>query len=320
MRCDHGNQVKLHVSDLRPLPTSLRGSLALECTLTDIRPAGGRPTWSATACDLISFYLTGASAVLTIKELTEERPVPVTLLRSNETGKLVSMADFLVSEGLGLRERKPRVVVVQESKGPEASPGTRSAGSDGEPVPLGSLAPRPRPAPCTITSAEKVETGPYRPPSLPGLGAVSVRVTAVGEDGLVYARTPDAAAAVCAEAVWRRLGERLQQSMKTLPRQRPYTWRTVQGLAVRGPDMLWYRGQLLELLGGHVKVQYVDSGLVENIPVVHVYPTLLCDDTPQLSVSCQLHGIQPVGGRWQCDAVSLLRELLLSRRVDVEVR
>jgi len=38
----------------------------------------------------------------------------------------------------------------------------------------------------------------------------------------------------------------------------------------------------------------VDSGLVENIPVVHVYPTLLCDDTPQLSVSCQLHGIQPV--------------------------
>jgi len=120
--------------------------------------------------------------------------VPVTLLRSNETGKLVSMADFLVSEGLGLRERKPRyfyttrgvalwwsgegsvntwsssffrvlrsssrVVVVQESKGPEASPGTRSAGSDGEPVPLGSLAPRPRPAPCTITSAEKV-SGPH---------------------------------------------------------------------------------------------------------------------------------------------------------------
>jgi len=38
----------------------------------------------------------------------------------------------------------------------------------------------------------QVETGPYRPPSLPGLGAVSVRVTAVGEDGLVYARTPDA--------------------------------------------------------------------------------------------------------------------------------
>ncbi|TNN60930.1 RING finger protein 17 [Liparis tanakae] len=230
------------------------------------------------------------------QELTEERPVPVTLLRSNETGKLVSMADFL------------------DSKGPAAPPGTRCAGSDGDPVPPVPPTPQPRPAPRTVASAEKVETGPYRPPSLPGLGPASLRVTAVGEDGLLHARTPDA------EAVRRRLGERLQQSMKTLPRQRAYTWRTVRGLAVRGPDMLWYRGQLLELLGGHVKVQDVDSGLVENIPVVHVYPTLLCDDTPQLSVSCQLHGIQPVGGRWQCDAVALLRELLLSRRVDVEVR
>lgn len=33
------------------------------------RPAGGRSTWTATACDLISYYLTGASAVVTIKVL-----------------------------------------------------------------------------------------------------------------------------------------------------------------------------------------------------------------------------------------------------------
>lgn len=50
------------------------------------------------------------------------------------------------------------------------------------------------------------------------------------------------------------LRERIQQSMKTLPRQKPYTWKSVQGCAVIGPDMLWYRGQLLEVLGGHVKV------------------------------------------------------------------
>ena len=51
------------------------------------------------------------------------------------------------------------------------------------------------------------------------------------------------------------LRERIQQSMKTLPRQKPYTWKFGQGCAVIGPDMLWYRGQLLELLGGHVKVR-----------------------------------------------------------------
>lgn len=37
MRCDHGNKVKLPVGNLRPLPSSLTGSLALECALTDIR-------------------------------------------------------------------------------------------------------------------------------------------------------------------------------------------------------------------------------------------------------------------------------------------
>lgn len=50
------------------------------------------------------------------------------------------------------------------------------------------------------------------------------------------------------------LRDKIKQSMKTLPNQKPYTWKTVQGCAVIGPDMLWYRGQLLEVLGGHVKV------------------------------------------------------------------
>lgn len=41
-------------------------------------------------------------------------------------------------------------------------------------------------------------------------------------------------------------------------------------------------------------MQYVDYGLVENIPVVHVHPMLMCEDVPQLSLPCQLHGINPV--------------------------
>lgn len=123
------------------------------------RPTGGRSTWTNTACDSFSYYLTGASAVMTIKvflsfppviaqflstlifacffwvggfvclfvcfsafqsvslyyflifkELTDERPVPVTLFCSNRMGEFISIADFLVSEGLALRQRKPRCV------------------------------------------------------------------------------------------------------------------------------------------------------------------------------------------------------------------
>lgn len=47
---------------------------------------------------------------LIFKELTDERPVPVTLFCSNRMGEFISIADFLVSEGLALRQRKPRCV------------------------------------------------------------------------------------------------------------------------------------------------------------------------------------------------------------------
>ncbi|XP_034549440.1 RING finger protein 17 isoform X2 [Notolabrus celidotus] len=441
MRCDHGSKVKVHVSSLRPLPQYLIGSLALECTLTDIRPAGGRSTWTATACDSISYYLTGASAVMTIKELTDERPQPITLCCSNKMGQFVSIADFLTSEGLALRERKPRDAGDQKpkpadaqspvsvthtpgpdgdkadtlpppsllpvpSKSPVIGPPTptkptpctimsaeadaqspvsmaHTPGPDGDkpdtlpppsllPVPfkspvIGPPTPTkpapctimsaeadaqspvsvahtpgpdgdkpdalpfpyllpfppispiigpptpPKPAPRTIISAEKVKTQLYQPPELPCLGHIQINVSAIGEDGYIYVRTKNA------ECQLKQLRKRIQQSIKTLPRQKPYTWKSVLGCAVIGSDMLWYRGQLLDVLGGYVKVQYVDHGLVENIPVVHVHPMLLCEDVPQLCMPCQLHSISPVGGRWQRDAVALLRELLLNRCVDMQV-
>ncbi|XP_029980184.1 RING finger protein 17 [Sphaeramia orbicularis] len=329
IRCDHGNKVKMNTSNLRPLPTSLIGSLALECTLPDIRPAGGRSTWTATACDFISYHLTGASAVVTIKELTEERPVPVTLFCSNRMGQLVSIADFLASEGLALRERKPREVEKSNETGSpvtdpqtDDSEGKKKASPETATVPSPSLSlpasnptcTIPKPASRTIMSAEKVKTPSYRPPELPYLGHVKMTVSAIGEDGLIYTRTHNA------ECQLESLRERIQQCIKTLPRQKPYTWKSVQGCAVIGPDMLWYRGQVLEVLGGTIKVQYVDYGLVENIPVVHLYPMLLCDDVPQLCVSCQLYGINPIGGFWQHDAVALLKEMLLNRCVDMQIR
>ncbi|XP_030614244.1 RING finger protein 17 isoform X2 [Archocentrus centrarchus] len=326
--CDHGSTVKIHLSNLRPLPSSLIGSMAFECTLYDIRPAGGQSTWTDTACDSICYYLSGASAVMTIKEKTDERPVPVTLFCSNRMGELISIADFLVGEGLALRERKPRDAVVQQSKDTDPQSPVKEIQSESEtktgcpPVPLISFPFQssivsgcmpPKPATRSIMTAEKVKTSMYQPPELPSLGHIQINVSAIGDDGLIYVRTQNA------EHQLKQLRERIQQSMKALPRQKPYTWKSVLGCAVIGPDMLWYRGQLLEVLGGHVKVQYVDYGLVENIPVVHLYPILLCDDVPQLCMTCQLHGINPVGGKWQRDAVALMREMLLNRHVDINV-
>lgn len=51
------------------------------------------------------------------------------------------------------------------------------------------------------------------------------------------------------------LCERIQQHMKTLPQPKPYTWKSVQGCAVLGPDLLWHRGHLLEVMGDNLKVR-----------------------------------------------------------------
>lgn len=170
LRCDFGNNVKINLSNLRPLLPELDGSFLLECCLSDIRytklirralcgltfplgvcdrllsifcssirPAGGCSSWTATACDFISYYLTGAMAIMTIKvtkstifnllykfynilfspvylyvcdwwifclqEPSSVRPVPISLFCSNRAGRHVSISDFLITEGLALRER-----------------------------------------------------------------------------------------------------------------------------------------------------------------------------------------------------------------------
>ncbi|XP_028292804.1 RING finger protein 17 isoform X2 [Gouania willdenowi] len=331
-RCDHGNTVKVHIGNLRPLPSSLIGCMALECFLHDIRPAGGRTTWTDTACDLFSHYLTQAMAVLTFKELTEKPPVPVTLFYFNTVGHLISMSDFLMSEGLALREWKPRDALIPHPIKTAAS----SAESDHLPVekksnpfPSESLVtfptvPKltppvfrhipPKPAPRFQMCTKMVKTSLYDPPDLPSISQILIKVSSVGDDGTIYVRTRTA------ERQLKHLQQRIEKSMKTLPRHQQYTWKSVQGCAVFGSDMLWYRGQLLEVLGGHVKVQYVDYGLVENIPFVHVYPVLLCDDVPQLSLPCQLRDINPVGGMWQKDALDLMKEMLVDRSLEMLVK
>ncbi|XP_069569519.1 RING finger protein 17 [Brachyistius frenatus] len=327
-RCDHGNTVKLQVSNVRPLPSSLIGSLTLECTLKDIRPAGGRSTWTVTACDLFTHYLTTATTLTIIKEETDERPAPVTLFHSTNTGQSINIADFLVREGLALRGKKTRVAVVQQPNETDKQSPVSERQTDGEKensppsfplIPFTSTSSLvsspgpPKPMPRSIMTAEKVKTSLYRPPELPSLGHIQIHVSAIGADGLIYARTQNA------EYQLEQLRERIQQSMKTLPRQKLYTWKSVLGCAVIGSDMSWCRGELLEVLGGNIMVRYVDHGLVENIPVVHAYPILLCDDVPQLCIPCQLRGINPVGDKWQQDAEALLREMLLNRSVDMQV-
>lgn len=158
-----------------------------------------------------------------------------------------------------------------------------------------------------------IKTPTYEAPDLPCPGHLIMKVSAIGEDGTIYGRT------LKAERQLENLKKKIQQSMPFNPGLRQCTWKTVQGCMIHGPDTLWYRGHRLEMLGGYIKVQYVDYGHAETIPAVHIQPLLMFDDVPQLCVPCQLYAISPLGGHWQRDAVALLNELLLNRSVDVHI-
>ncbi|XP_048878270.1 RING finger protein 17 isoform X1 [Brienomyrus brachyistius] len=299
LRCDFGGKVKLQLNNLRPLRHHLIGSLVLECSLCDIRPTGGGTTWTVTACEFISYYLTGALAIMTVKDKAQQ-PVSVALYCHSKASQEVSFADVMVSAGLALKERRPDVVSVKTSEGSDQQ-GSVSMGENQRPL-------------CCMLSGllEELKTEHYSPPKLPQCGLVQMTITAVSEDGAIYAMTQEA------EQHFVQL-KRTLRYVKSLPRQKPYNWKHGQGCAVMGSDVLWYRAEVLEVIGGHIKVRYVDQGLVENIPECYVYPMLLSKEVPQLSVPCQLHGVIPVGGVWQRDAVELLKELLHMRYVNMQI-
>uniref|UniRef100_A0A8C9SN89 Ring finger protein 17 n=1 Tax=Scleropages formosus TaxID=113540 RepID=A0A8C9SN89_SCLFO len=290
LRCDFGSKVKLHPDNLRLLQPHLVGYLVLECSLAEIRPAGGSSTWTATACDFISSRLSGASAVITW-------PVPVVLWCSSGAGQDVNIADVLFSKGLALKDKNALTLKMLEE-----------AVLQVENLQEEQVSWKPK---CCTNFPEKVKKKPYLPPELPQCGLMQVIITAVGEDGVIYAMTRQA------EQQFEQLQDGFRHHIKTLPRYNSYSWKSGLGCAIMGSDMFWYRGEVLEVIGVHAKVRYVDQGLVENIPVCHVYPTVLCEDVPQLCIPCQLHSLIPVGGACQSDSLDFLKELLHMRHVNM---
>ncbi|KAH0517799.1 RING finger protein 17 [Microtus ochrogaster] len=113
--------------------------------------------------------------------------------------------------------------------------------------------------------------------------------------------------------------DEIQSNFKCLGLLEPYFWKKGEPCAVRGSDTLWYRGKVVEVVGGTIRVQYLDHGFTEKIPQCHLYPIVLYPDTPQFCIPCQLYQTLPVGNVWQPDAIELLQELLPKREVDIHI-
>uniref|UniRef100_A0A096MQ14 RING finger protein 17 n=1 Tax=Papio anubis TaxID=9555 RepID=A0A096MQ14_PAPAN len=326
---DVGVELVVNVDCLRKLQENLKtmGRLSLECSLVDIRPAGGSDKWTATACDCLSLYLTGAVATIILQVDSEENnttwPLPVKIFCRDEKGERVDVSKYLIKKGLALRERRINKLDNSHSLS-EKSLEVPLEQEDSVVTNCIKTNFDPDKKTAEIISEQKVSefqeeileprtARGYKPPAIPNMKVFEATVSCVGDDGTIFV-VPK-----LSEFELIKMTNEIQSNLKCLGLLEPYFWKKGEACAVRGSDTLWYRGKVMEVVGGAVRVQYLDHGFTEKIPQCHLYPILLYPDIPQFCIPCQLHNTTPVGNVWQPDAIEVLQQLLSKREVDIHI-
>ncbi|KAK4830949.1 hypothetical protein QYF61_014408 [Mycteria americana] len=87
------------------------GDANFSCTKGDynlfcVRPTGGSIQWTATVCECLSYYLTGAQVKIIIQESDVACALPVKILCKDETGQLIDISEHLIKKGLAFRNRR----------------------------------------------------------------------------------------------------------------------------------------------------------------------------------------------------------------------
>ncbi|KAG8452925.1 hypothetical protein GDO86_004647, partial [Hymenochirus boettgeri] len=311
---DYGILDSVDVINIRTLEECLQdlSPMCLECSLTDIKPTGGSENWTATACDVLSYYLNGAVGKIIIEENASQWPLPVKLLRNDEAGQEVDISNFLVRKGLALKIRRSESKNVEEEN--ENPSSVTEVYSDKDPESKEAMPKQSDKDPESEEAMPKQsDIDHYLPPVLPDTEIFSAKVSFV-EDGTIYV-IPESS-----ERELTKMMSEIQNSFKCIGLLLPYNWKKGEGCIINGSDSRLYRGIVLEILGGDMmRVKYVDFGYTEKILKCHASPNMVNVDIPLCCIPCQLHKTLPVGEKWQTDTIELLKELLLERYVKVHI-
>ncbi|XP_062471229.1 RING finger protein 17 isoform X3 [Pezoporus occidentalis] len=332
MLYDSGAEKTVDTQCLRKLEESMKiiRTLAIECSLADIRPTGGSAQWTATACECLDDYLTGAEVKMIIQESNGACALPVKILCKDETGELVDISEHLIKKGLASRNRRTDKADVACSVSKEhlkvhlKQENTQLDSCTSRTVyARNSLAPEER---ITILECEQIPcktynsllhsgTGEvYMSPVIPEAKIFQAIVSSIGCDGTIYIIPKSS------EIELSKLMTEIQSKFKCLGLLEPYSWKKGEACVVRGSDTMWYRGKIVELCGSTLQVQYIDHGCIERIPQCHLYPTTLYTDIPPFCIPCQLYKTIPMGNFWQQDAVDYLQGLLTNEEVEIHIQ
>ncbi|XP_015707678.1 RING finger protein 17 isoform X2 [Coturnix japonica] len=323
---DSGVEKTVDVGCLRELQEDMKRveTLAIECALADIRPTGGSMQWTATVCECISYYLTGAKAKVIIQETAEGSTLPVKIHWKDEAGRLIDVSEHLVEKGLAFRNTRTDKAAVDCAVNKKYSK-VHLEQENAQPSSCNS-----EPACARSGSAEQEDTNAskhelrsrlpleinktYKPPIIPKERHFQAVVSCIGDDGTLYIIPKSS------ECELKKLMVEIQSNFKCLGLLDPYSWKKEEACVIRGSDSLWYRGKVVEHGGGTLQVQYVDSGCIERVPQCHLCPTTSYTSVPPFCIPCQLYKTTPIGNSWQQDAVDLLQKLLRNEEVEIHVQ
>ncbi|KFQ92862.1 RING finger protein 17, partial [Nipponia nippon] len=329
---DSGAEKTVDISCLRKLEENMKiiRTLAIECSLADIRPTGGSTQWTATVCECLSYYLTGAQVKIIIQESDVACALPVKILCKDETGQLIDISEHLIKKGLAFRNRRTdkagmacsaskehlKVQLEQENTrldgcNTETACGKNSAAPE-ENVTVSESEQKPCKTHETLLHSGMDEI--YKCPIIPEAKIFQAVVSCIGRDGTIYIIPKSF------EIELNKLMTEIQNHFKCLGLLEPYSWKKGEACVVRGSDTMWYRGKVVELSGSTLQVQYIDHGCIERIPQCHLYPTTLYTGIPPFCIPCQLYKTVPIGDFWQQDAVNCLQELLTNEEVEIHVQ
>ncbi|XP_066031913.1 RING finger protein 17 isoform X4 [Chamaea fasciata] len=325
---DSGAEKTVDVSCLRKLEESMKTirTLAIECSLTEIRPTGGSTRWTATVCECLSHYLTGAQVKIVIEENEMSCALPVKILCKDKTGKMTDTSEYLIEQGLALRNRTGKadgfcseseehleVHFEQENAQLDGCNSRISCARNGT-VPEENS---------TISESEQKLLKPCKPlsgvdevytsPIVPEEKIFQAVVSCIGSDGTIYIIPK------LFEPALNKLMAEIQSTFKGLGLLIPYCWKKGEACVVRGSDTVWYRAKIIEVSGSILQVQYIDHGYIESIPQCHLYPTTFYTGIPPFCIPCQLYKVLPIGNFWQQDAVDDLQKLLKNEEVEIHV-
>uniref|UniRef100_U3I8C3 RING finger protein 17 n=1 Tax=Anas platyrhynchos platyrhynchos TaxID=8840 RepID=U3I8C3_ANAPP len=302
MLYDSGAEKTVDISCLRKLEESMKRikTLAIECSLVDIRyPTGGSTQWkwTATVCDYISYYLTGAQAKIIIQVCDTACALPVKIFCKDEAGQLIDISEHLIKKGLAFRNnsslswlKHPEVRLEEENPQLNSCDSetayVRDSAAEEKDGDVSESEQKPSKTYKSLVRLEMHEI--YKTPIIPEVKIFQAVVTCVGHDGTIYVIPK------LFESKLKKLMSEIQSNFKCLGLLEPYCWKKGEACVIRGSDTLWYRGKVVELGGGTLQVQYIDRGYIEKVPQCHLYPTTLYADTPPFCIPCQLYKTVPV--------------------------